>query len=152
MWYTKFKQELASTQQANSAPNSGSFSSSDVQTQCITESNVDTQPSYMEAVGMVASQIRTFYNIRFDDESELLDDDIDKINHGKEQETFEEVLAQIFMGNYLQLDKNQRTLISICRRKPWRDVVAKLSKFTNDDLTKPLLLTSLEKMVQIMVV
>ena len=42
----------------------------------------------MEAVGMVASQIRTFYNIRFDDESELLDDDIDKINHGKEQETF----------------------------------------------------------------
>ena len=106
----------------------------------------------MEAVGMVASQIRTFYNIRFDDESKLLDDDIDKINHGKEQETFEEVLAQIFMGNYLQLDKNQRTLISICRRKPWRDVVAKLSKFTNDDLTKPLLLTSLEKMVQIMVV
>ena len=146
------KHEPASTQQANSAPNSGSFSSSDVQTQCITESNVDTQPSYMEAVGMVASQIRTFYNIRFDDESELLDDDIDKINHGKEQETFEEVLAQIFMGNYLQLDKNQRTLISICRRKPWRDVVAKLSKFTNDDLTKPLLLTSLEKMVQIMVV
>ena len=83
-----------------------SLSSSDVQTQCITESNVDTQPSYMEAVEMVASQISTFSNIRFDDESELLDDDIDKINHGKEQETFEEVLAQIFMGNYLQLDKN----------------------------------------------
>ena len=120
------KQEPASTQQANSAPNSGSFSSSDIQTQCITESNVDTQPSCMEPAEMVASQNRTFSNIRFDDESELLDDDIENINHGKEQGTFEEALAQIFKGTYLQLDKNERTLISIRRRKLWRDVVAKL--------------------------
>ena len=104
------KQEPASTQQANSAPNSGSFSSSDIQTQCITESNVDTKPIYMEPAEMVASRNRTFSNIRFDDESELLDDDIDKINHGKEQETFEEALAPIFKGTYLQLDKNERTL------------------------------------------
>ena len=120
------KQEPASTQQANSAPNSGSFSSSDIQTQCITESNVDTQPSCMEPAEMVASQNRTFSNIRFDDESELLDDDIENINHGKEQGKFEEALAQIFEGTYLQLDKNERTLISIRRRKLWRDVVAKL--------------------------
>ena len=132
------EEEQASMQQANSAPNSGSFSSSDIQTQCITESNVDTQPSYMEPAEMAASQSRTFSNVRFDDESELLNDDIDKINHGKEQETFEEALAQIFKGNYLQLDKNERTLISIRRRKLWRDVVAKLSKFKNEDLSIPL--------------
>ena len=80
----------------------------------------------MEPAEMVASQNRTFSNIRFDDESELLHDDIENINHGKEQETFEEALAQIFKGTYLQLDKNERTLISIRRRKLWRDVVAKL--------------------------
>ena len=44
------KQEPASTQQANSAPNSGLFSSSDIQMQCITESNVDTQHNYVEAM------------------------------------------------------------------------------------------------------
>ena len=60
----------------------------------------------MEPAEMAASQSRTFSNVRFDDESELLND-IDKINHGKEQETFEEALAQIFKGNYLQLDKNE---------------------------------------------
>ena len=53
---------------------------------------------------MAASQNRTFSNIRFDDESELFDDDIDKINHGKEQETLEKALAEIFKGNYLHLD------------------------------------------------
>ena len=90
------KQEPASTQQSNSAPNSGSFNPSDIQTQCITESNVDTQPSYMEPAEMAASKNRAFFIIRFDDESELLDDDIDKINDGKEQETFKEALAQIF--------------------------------------------------------
>ena len=90
------KQEPASTQQPNSAPNSGSFSPSDIQTQCITESNVDTQPSYMESAEMTASKNRAFFNVRFDDESELLDDDIDKINDRKEQETFKEALAQIF--------------------------------------------------------
>ena len=95
------KQEPASTQQVNSAPNRRSFSLSDIQTQCITESNVDTQPSYMEPAEMAASQNRAFSNIRFDDESELLGDDVDKINDGKEQETFEEALAQIFKGNYL---------------------------------------------------
>ena len=36
------------------------------------------------------------------------------------------------------MDKNERTLISIRRRKLWRDVVAKLSKLTNEDLSKPL--------------
>ena len=87
---------------------------------------------------MAASQNRTFSNIRFDDESELFDDDIDKISHGKEQETLEKALAEIFKGNYLQLDQNERTLISIPRRKLWRDVVAKLSKFTNEDLSIPL--------------
>ena len=50
---------------------------------------------------MAASQNRAFSNIRFDNESELFGDDIDKINDGKEQETFEEALAQIFEGNYL---------------------------------------------------
>ena len=45
---------------------------------------------------MAASKNRAFFIIRFDDESELLDDDIDKINDGKEQETFKEALAQIF--------------------------------------------------------
>ena len=58
----------------------------------------------MEPTEMAASQNRTFSNIRFDDESELFDDDIDKINHGKEQETLEKALAEIFKGNYLQLD------------------------------------------------
>ena len=92
----------------------------------------------MEPAEMAASQNRTFSNIRFDDESDMFDDDIDKINHGEEQETFEEALAQIFKGNYLQFDKNERTLISIRRRKLRKDVVAKLSKFANEDLSKPL--------------
>ena len=88
---------------------------------------------------MAASQNRTFSNIRFDDESDMLYDGIDKINHGEEQETFEEALAQIFKGNYLQLDKNERTLISIRRRKLWKDVVAKLSNFTNEKLAKTII-------------
>ena len=88
---------------------------------------------------MAASQNRTYSKISFGDESELLDNNIDKINQGIKQETSEEPLTQIFKGNYLQLDKNEQTLISIRRRKRlWRDVVAKLSKFTNEDLSKPL--------------
>ena len=59
-----------------------------------------------------------------------------KLTRGKNK--FEEALAQIFKGNYLQLDKNERTLISIRRRKLWRDVLAKLSKSTNEDSSKPL--------------
>ena len=55
---------------------------------------------------MGALQNRTYSNISFDDERELLDGNNDKINQGKEQETFEEALAQIFKGNYLQLDEN----------------------------------------------
>ena len=93
------KQEPASTQQANSAPNSGSFSSSDILMQCLTESNIDIQPSYMEPVEMAASQNRAYSNISIDDKTELLDEDIEKIDQGKEQETFEEALAQMFKGN-----------------------------------------------------
>ena len=52
---------------------------------------------------MAASQNRAFSNVRFDYESDLLDYDIDKINQGKEQETFKEALASIFKGNYRQL-------------------------------------------------
>ena len=67
------KQEPASTQQANSAPNSGSFSSSDILMQCLTESNIDIQPSYMEPVEMAASQNRVYSNISIDDKTKLLD-------------------------------------------------------------------------------
>ena len=74
----------------------------------------------MEPAEMASSQNRTFSNIRFDDESELLNDDIVKINHGEEQETFGEALAQTFKGNYQQFDKNERILVLIRRRKLWR--------------------------------
>ena len=131
------KQEPVSTQQTNSAPNSEPFSSSDILTQCKRESQVDTQPTYMKPTEMAASLNRAYSNISFDNESEL-DDDIDKINLGKGQETFEEALAKIFKGHYLQLDKNERTLISIRRRKLLKDAVATFSNFTNKDLSKPL--------------
>ena len=92
----------------------------------------------MEPVEMAASQNRAYSNISIDDKAELLDEDIEKIDQGKEQETFEEALAQMFKGNQLELDKNERILISIRRRKLWRDAVVKLSKFTNEDLSKAL--------------
>ena len=57
----------------------------------------------MKPAEMAASQNRAFSNVRFDDESDLLDDDIDRINQGKKQETFKEALASIFKGNYRQL-------------------------------------------------
>ena len=57
----------------------------------------------MKPAEMAASRNRAFSNVRFDYESDLLDYDIDKINQGKEQETFKEALASIFKGNYRQL-------------------------------------------------
>ena len=106
----------------------------------------------MEPAEIAVSQNRACSNISFDDESELLDDGIDKINQWEEQETFEEALAQIFKGNYLQLDKNEGTLISTRRRKLWRDVAVKLSKLQMRTYQSHYLLTSLEKMLQIVVV